>query len=72
MNYLLAILIVSASFAAMAVGVIFARKVLRKGCSADPNDPNAICACKAQEETALKEKIDDDLLKIHPRLKRKE
>lgn len=44
MNYLLAFLVLVACFALMAVGVIFAKKVLKRGCSLNPQD----CACRKE------------------------
>ena len=70
MNYLLTFLVVALSMLAMGIGIIFAKKILRKSCSADPNDPNASCACKTNAQARL-EDDSDDLLKIHPTLKKK-
>jgi len=40
-------------FFLMAVGIIFAKKTLKKGCSADPTDPNAACACEDEEKSPI-------------------
>lgn len=50
MTYITALVIFSLCFFGMAIGLFVSKKVLRKGCSADPTDPNATCACKAKEE----------------------
>ena len=42
MNYLITLLIFSLCFLGMALGLILAKKTLKKGCSADPDS----CACK--------------------------
>lgn len=44
MKFLLTFLIFTGCLAAMAVGLIFAKKSLRKGCSDDPES----CACRAE------------------------
>jgi len=43
MTYILSILILILVFALMAVGLIFAKKVLKKGCSLGPD-----CSCKTK------------------------
>jgi hypothetical protein len=68
MSYVLAFIIFGLCFIAMAVGLLFAKKVLRKGCSADPSNPDATCACKAKEQSPLDQ---NDLLKLHPKIKNK-
>ncbi|MCK5612371.1 hypothetical protein KAR91_61435 [Candidatus Pacearchaeota archaeon] len=50
MNYLLTFIILAACFLGMAVGVIFAKKALRKGCSLDPENPNSSCTCQRKED----------------------
>jgi hypothetical protein len=44
MKFLLAFFIFAVSFTAMAVGLIFAKKALRKGCSDNPQS----CACRTE------------------------
>ena len=44
MNYLITFLIFSACFMAMAIGLLIAKKVLKKGCSVDPDS----CACRKE------------------------
>lgn len=44
MTYLMTILVLGICFAGMAVGLIIAKKSLRKGCSEDPSS----CACRQQ------------------------
>ncbi len=44
MNHMIALLVFSFCFALMAVGLIVAKKALRKGCSDDPSS----CACRQQ------------------------
>ena len=44
MSHLIALFVFMICFALMAVGLIVAKKALRKGCSDDP----ASCACKQQ------------------------
>ena len=41
MSFLITFLIFSICFLAMAIGLILAKKVLKKGCSTDPD----ACAC---------------------------
>lgn len=50
MNSLLAILILGLCVAAMAVGLILAKKVLRKGCCADPAESKTGCACRGEHK----------------------
>jgi hypothetical protein len=68
MNYLLAFIIFGICFIGMAVGIIFAKRALRKSCSADPSNPGANCACKIQDASCSQQ---DDLLKMHPKIKPK-
>jgi hypothetical protein len=44
MNYLATFLILAGCFAAMAIGLLIAKKVLKKGCGIDPDD----CLCKKE------------------------
>jgi hypothetical protein len=44
MSYLITLLIFTLCFLAMAVGIIFAKKTLQKGCSVDPDS----CACRKE------------------------
>jgi len=44
MNLLLTLTIFGFCFAAMAIGLIVAKKVLQKGCSVDPDS----CACRKE------------------------
>lgn len=44
MDYLLAFLIFGGSLLGMAIGLIFTRKALQKGCSVDPES----CACRKE------------------------
>lgn len=46
MPYIAAFILFVLCFAGMALGLIVARKVLRKGCSLDPDDPASSCACR--------------------------
>lgn len=41
MNFLIALTVFGVCFAGMAIGLIFAKKVLKKGCSTDPES----CKC---------------------------
>lgn len=50
MNYLVAFLIFGICFLGMAVGLIFAKKILEKGCCSSPDDPDATCGCKSNDE----------------------
>jgi len=44
MNYILALIIFGLCFGAMAFGLIFAKKALKRGCGFSPED----CACKKE------------------------
>lgn len=44
MNYLAAFLILGLCFAAMAIGLIVAKRILKRGCSLDPDS----CACRRE------------------------
>jgi len=44
MNYVAAFLVLGLCFAAMAIGLIVAKRILRRGCSIDPNS----CACRRE------------------------
>lgn len=46
MNYLIALLIFGLCFLGMAVGLIFAKKALQKGCSTDPDS----CTCRKENK----------------------
>ncbi len=50
MNYLIPFLIFCLCFGGMALGLIFAKKILKKGCSSSPDDPDATCGCKNQKK----------------------
>ncbi|MBI3618166.1 MAG: hypothetical protein HY210_08130 [Candidatus Omnitrophica bacterium] len=41
MEFFTTLIVLSLSFSLMAIGLIFSRKVLRRGCSIDPDE----CAC---------------------------
>lgn len=45
MTYVMAIIVFMALFALMAVGYIFGKKVLQKGCALGPD-----CTCRAQNK----------------------
>ena len=55
MNYLFSLLLFILCFSGMAVGVIFAKKVLKKRCGLDPSSPDASCGCKSEEDCKLKD-----------------
>ena len=44
MNHFITFLIFSLCFLGMAIGLIFAKKALKKGCSIDPDS----CACREE------------------------
>ncbi len=46
MTYLITFFIFSLCFFGMAIGLILAKKTLKKGCSTDPDS----CACKKEEK----------------------
>ncbi len=50
MNYLAAFLILGLCFAAMAIGLIVAKRILRRGCSLDPDS----CACRREGKDPAK------------------
>ncbi|MBN1869340.1 MAG: Na(+)-translocating NADH-quinone reductase subunit E [Candidatus Omnitrophica bacterium] len=46
MNYLITFLIFGLCFLGMAIGLIFAKKTLKKGCSLDPDS----CICQKENK----------------------
>jgi hypothetical protein len=44
MNFILTFLILAVCFSLMAIGLLVAKKTLRRGCSVNPDD----CACRRQ------------------------
>ena len=46
MQHVITLLIFGLCFFGMAIGLIFAKKVLQKGCSVDPDS----CACKEEDK----------------------
>jgi len=46
MNTIVTILVFGLCLAGMAIGFIFSKKVLKRGCSTDPED----CACRKEEK----------------------
>ena len=71
MNYLSTLIIFALCFAGLSIGLFLSKKVLKKGCSADPNDPDATCACKMREQKEAGIEDSDPLVQIHPTLKAK-
>jgi len=47
MSFAITLIIFGLCFSGMAIGLIFAKKVLKKGCSTDPDS----CSCKNEQQT---------------------
>ena len=57
MEFFTTLIVLSLSFGLMAIGLIFSRKVLRRGCSIDPD------ACACLKEGKSPEECDKDTAK---------